>query len=59
VAGELRNWLPPSEVQQSTNTTMAGGGGSDPSGPANSASTSSGTVGRRALRFHHMSTWPV
>jgi hypothetical protein len=51
----LRNWLPPSEVQASTRTTIAGGQPLD----ANSVSISSGVVGRRAVRFHHMSTWPV
>ena len=54
-AGESRNWLPPSEVQQSTHTTMHGGA----SPPANSASTSSGKLRRNGERFRHMSSWPV
>ena len=56
VAGESRNWLPPTEVQQSTNTTTTGGGASS---PLKRASQSSGKLGRKALRPCHMSSWPV
>ncbi len=56
MAGESRNWLPPSEVQASTSTTMVAGGASS---ALNSSSHSSGKLGRKALRLRHMSHWPV
>ena len=53
--GESRNWLPPSEVQQSTQTTTTGGA----SPAANIASASSGKFRRNGARLRHMSSWPV
>ena len=49
------NCEPPYDVQASTATTSAGG---QPS-PAKSLSMFSGVLGRKAVRFRHMSTWPV
>ena len=51
---EFRNCEPPSEVQASTNTTMASG----QSPAANISSIRSTMVGSNAERPTHMSTWP-
>ena len=53
--GESMNCEPPYDVQQSAKTTIAGG---QPSSPK-SRSMFSGVLGRKALRFAHMSSCPV